>query len=272
MCSELVSMIMPVWKPNIHHLRMCIDSILRQTYENFELNIIYKKSNKFNKEFFDLISSYKDKRIVIIEDENKGFTNALNQGIINSNGKYIARMDADDFCNMVRIEHQLKYKKKTNCDIIGSWGYFISNEGKIFRKLNFPVSHHEIRKKMMLYDPILHPSVLTEKKIIEKLGLYDTSFTFAEDYELWFRAISKGYRFGNVPEYLIYIRNNPNSITRGDEWKKARVFNIKAKNKALFNYGFISPRDLFYHLISTISYLVTPEMSRKWNEITRIKN
>jgi glycosyltransferase involved in cell wall biosynthesis len=244
---------------------------LSQTHKSLELIIIYKPDIVFDKKFYDFMESYGNKGIVVLEND-EGFVNQLNQGIKIARGKYIARIDGDDYCHKNRFESQLKFKAENEYDIVGTWGNFISEEGKLLRKIKFPIHHKQIREKMMLYDPILHPSVLLEKKIIVKLGLYDENYEFAEDYELWFRAFKNGYKFGNVPEFLTFIRNNPNSITRGDKWKKARKNSLKVKNQAFLKYGFNKPIDLIHYVVSLFIFLITPNIFKKLDEIRKIGN
>jgi len=266
MNNEMISVILPIWKPNLKQLKICVDSIISQTYKNIELIIIYRPDVLFNESFYAFLEEYKNEKIVVVENDT-GFVSQLNQGIKIANGKYIARIDGDDYCDKNRFEIQLKFKENNHCDIVGTWGYFITDEGKIIRKIKFPTHHEKIRDKMMLYDPILHPSVLTEKKIMEKLGSYDSRYQFAEDYELWFRAFIEGYRFGNVPEFLTYIRNNPNSITRGKNWKKARRATFKVKNKALLDQGFNKPIDIINYCVSLLTFMITPSINRYINKI-----
>jgi len=116
MKKDLVSVILPVWKPNIKQLKQCINSVLKQTYTNIELIISYYKSPEFDDDFFHLMSENKDERIKVIECKNKGIGPSLNEGIEKSNGEFIARIDGDDYCEVNRIEKQLEYKKNNNCN------------------------------------------------------------------------------------------------------------------------------------------------------------
>ena len=256
--NGLISVIIPIWKPNISHLKTCIDSVLAQTYSDIEIIIIYKKSPEFDDEFYRLIKEYHDDKIKVLEDSVQ-VHEARNVGIKESRGEFIALMDGDDFSEIDRFEKQLKFKEKNKCDVVGSWADYISYDGKKIATIELPVTHQEIRKEIMLHNPILNPSVLMDRKAIEDVGFYDTFFIYSEDYHLWFRIMSKGYKFGNVPEPLIRLRNNYRSITRGSTWREARVYCIKVKNKALLHYGFSKPRDIFYHLLSApFTYLVPP--------------
>jgi len=258
MQNGLISVIIPVWKPNFSHLKTCIDSVLAQTYSDIEIIIIYKKSPEFDEGFYLLIKEYQDDKIKVVED-NRELPGARNVGLIKSRGEFIALIDADDFSEMDRFEKQLKFKENHKCNVVGSLANFISNDGKKFAKIEVPITHQEMRKEMMLRNTILNPSVLMDKRMFEDIGFYDHSFVYAEDYELWFRAMFNGYKFGNVPEPLIRLRYNPQSVTRGSTWRKARIYDIKAKNRALLHYGFFKPRDIFYYLLSVpLTYFIPP--------------
>ncbi len=122
---------------------------------------------------------------------------------------------------------------------------------------------------MMFLNPILHPSILMERKMFDEIGFYDTSFSFAEDYELWFRAMHNHYKFGNVPEFLISMGMDlsPDSITRGPEWRKVRKRNLQVKNKALLHYGFFKPLDIFYYLLTPLYYFISPKITIRARKI-----
>lgn len=264
-----ISVILPVWKPNLIQLKQCLDSIADQTYDNLEIIIIYQKSDKFDSDFQSLLSEYHDeKRLKILQNKTIGLASSLNLGISSCVGDYIGRIDQDDYCKVERFQEQLDFKHKNNINIVGSWAYRISNYGKIIGKIELPVTHSEIRKKMMLHCPMLHPTILMDKKMLNEIGYYDISFDRAEDYELYFRAMSKGYTFGNVPEHLCYIRESLSSITRGSEWRKQRKNYMKAKNKAFNEYGFVKPLDRLYHFMTPFSYFMSPKAWSKFKKIT----
>lgn len=262
MNNDLISVIIPVWKPNITHLKECIDSVIEQTYSNLEIILIYKKEPSFDDKFYELINRYVDSRLKVLTSV-KGLSAAINLGIINSHGKFIARLDVDDICEKERFEKQLRFKKDKKYDIVGSWAFNISNEGKIIAKIRYPTEHEEIRKKIMLHDLILNPSVLMDRKMLDDIGLYDTNLSGSEDYDLWFRAMSRGYRLGNIPEFLVKIRENPNSVTRSNTWRNHRITSMRVRNKAFFQYGFRNPRDIFYHALTPLSFFIYPKLLMK---------
>lgn len=269
MKNEKISVIIPIWKPIIEQLKQCLDSIINQTYENLEILIIYKKSDDFDRDFFHLIDEYHDEnRLRVVKSKSKDFVNALNEGIINASGKLIGRIDGDDYCDAKRFETQVEFKNENNLNIISTWAYQISHDGKILGKIQVPVTHEEIRRKMMLHSPMLHSFILMDRKMLDKIGFYDTSFIHAEDYELFFRAMYYKYRFGNVPHYLGYARESLDSRSRGSEWKTQRLYYMKAKTKAFREYGFTKPYDLFYYSFTPLAYFMSPRLWEKTKKFT----
>ena len=270
MKTGLISVILPVWKPVFTQLETCIDSILRQTYSNLELIIVYKKSPDFDDKFFNVISKISDERLKIIIDKNEGFPSQLNLGIKNSSGEFIARIDGDDYCEIERFEKQLEFKKKNKFDVVGSFANYISEDGKKVGIFRVPLSHDEIRRMIMLRNTMIHPAILMDRKIFDYIGLYDSSFEIAEDYEFWLRAMSKGLKFGNIPEPLVNVRINPNSVTRGN-WKRDRAYTLKAKNKAIFHYGFHRPRDIASYIPTIFYYFISKKNAKRIRKILNIK-
>jgi len=269
MKEDLISIILPIWRPKIIELKKSIDSVLSQTYSSFELIIVYRNHTETNSSFHQMIDEYNNKRIRIIETNKKGVANAMNKGVINSTGNLIARIDGDDFWSKDKLQLQLEYKKKEKLNIVGTWGVFVSNKGKEVGKFEPPVEHNEIRKDLMLNDKIIHSSILMDKKMLEQIGPYNESFKTAEDYEMWFRIISKGYKFGNIPKYLVTIGLQPESISRSN-WQNHRKDTIKAKNIAILKYGFNRPRDFLYYLPTPIYYFISEKNAQRIRKILGI--
>jgi len=262
MIKNLISVIIPIWRPNISHLKICLDSLINQTYSNIEIIIAYSKSLDFDEGFYKLMTEFNDERIKIIESPKRGLSIQTNNAIAQSSGEFIGRIDADDFCSLERFERQLDYKKKNKIDVLGTWGIYVNKNGKEIGKIELPLTHNELRKKMMEHVPVMGGAVLIDSKMLDDIGLYDTSISSSVDYELWFRAMSKGYSFGNMPEYLVTIRENPDSVTR-DKWRKHRLAMMKVRKKALRQYGFRKPRDIFYFILTPLHYFVSPKTAMK---------
>jgi len=205
--NELISVIMPVWKPNVEQFNLALNSILSQTYSNIEFLVMYKKSEGIvDEQINEIVNRNKDDHRLKFHISNEGFVERLNKGIELSKGSVIGRMDSDDISTKNRFEEQIKCLRENNYSIMGSWVYSISTEGEIIGTIEPPFEPNQIRKKIMYHSPISHSSIIIDKKILNDVGLYDPNFLGAEDYELYLRAISKGYKIANIPKYLIYIR------------------------------------------------------------------
>ena len=197
------------------YLREAIDSILKQTYANFEFLIINDCSTDSS---LDIIKSYSDKRILLIDNrENLGLTKSLNKGLAIANGGYIARMDADDISNEHRFERQMNhFEKHQDLVILGTQARIINEhsqllKGPAFNKL--PLSCEAVRFYCMINNPFVHSSIMMRKDIIlDKYGGYDTTFRTSQDYDLWTRVVYEN-RSENLDECLLDLRIHSNSIS-----------------------------------------------------------
>ena len=261
MASDLVSVIMPVWKAKPSFLSISIQSILEQKFSNLELIIVYEKSSEKIDESLEKIfeENSDDHRLKIIKSNEKGLANSLNLGLAKAKGQYIARMDSDDISEKNRLEEQISFIKESNNDLVGSWALSISEEGKVLGTIEPPVTHLEIRKKIMFHNPFLHPSILFRKEILEKVGFYNPKFNGAEDYDLYFRVMSENFRVSNMPKFLLRLRETTGSFMRGGNWKLQRSIYLNVKKNAMKNLGFSIPRDLFYYYLSTFTRFVSPK-------------
>jgi glycosyltransferase involved in cell wall biosynthesis len=213
--EKLVTVIMSVYNEEVMQLRQSVESIINQTYEKLEILIIL--DNPSNVRLFDVLEKYRklDKRIrLIVNTENLGLAESLNIGIQNANGKYIARMDADDISVNQRIERQVSYMEKNSmCDILGTDRYDIDEAGKV-KASNYlvPKDFRQIKRILKYSSPIVHPTVLMRKEIFDKLIGY-RKFYAAQDYDLWLRALTMGYRINVMGERLLYYRIRNDGIT-----------------------------------------------------------
>lgn len=222
MNNPKVSVVMSVFNGE-KYLHKAIQSVLEQTYDNFEFIIINDGSTD-NSE--SIARSFNDQRIKIISRENKGLVKSLNEGMAMATGKYIARMDADDICDIYRLEKQLNYLEKNNdIDLCGTWAMAIDDADKIIDKYDYPpLAHHEIKKHLLFHNAFIHPSIMFRRGIVEKVGGYSDNYKYIEDYELWTRIL-RACKSANLPEYLLQYRINQSGITRSK--------NIKIRVKGL---------------------------------------
>ncbi len=203
----VVSVVMPVYNAE-KYLNDAIESILNQTFNNFEFLIIDDGSTDSS---HSIIQSFLDKRIRCIHhDFNKGLIFSLNEGMREASGEYIVRMDADDISFPTRIEKQINYfKMNPDVDVVGS--YFIGlNSNKVFEMV---LSHNEIRTQMLFNSTMAHPTiVLRRMKFINNNLFFSNEYKHAEDYELWVRA-AQVIKFANIPEVLLRYRTHSGQIS-----------------------------------------------------------
>ena len=206
-----ITVLMPVYNSEAF-LNAAIESVLNQTFTNFEFLIVNDGSTDSS---LDIITSYKDKRIKIKNNnQNTGITKSLNMGLNLAKGIYIARMDADDISRKDRLEIQYNYiTKNPDTVLVGSWVTIINNKGQKLNEAHFNCHFSDIFGHMFLGNQFAHSSVFFKKDVINNIGGYDNSFKSAQDYDLWFRVLEKKYKAANIPEFLVDYRDHNDNIS-----------------------------------------------------------
>ena len=211
------SVIMATYKESIECLKQSIESIINQTYNDFEFIIIL--DNPDNKEHIAFINDYvcKDERIKFyINDKNMGLTNTLNRGLELAEGKYICRMDADDISELYRMEHQKKYLEENDFDLIGGISQMIDEDGNtIYSIKKVPTNFKKIKKCIKYNQVISHPTWFGKKEVFDKLNGY-RNMPLCEDYDFTLRAILQGFKISNVNECVLKYRMTKDSISRSN--------------------------------------------------------
>lgn len=202
MTSPQVSILMPVYN-TAPYLREAMDSMLSQTFTDFEL-IVLNDCSPDNAE--EILDTYNDPRIVRYKGEkNAGLSNVLNVGIEMARGKYIARMDSDDISLPNRLQVQVDYlESHPEIDLVSvGMQLFGDDEDVWIRDKDF----EEMKIRALFRSPVLHASSVWRKDSFEKLGLrFRQEMVPSEDYDLWTRALVRGLRFANLPEVLYRYR------------------------------------------------------------------
>jgi glycosyltransferase involved in cell wall biosynthesis len=222
-----ITVMMPCFNAE-YFISDAIQSVLVQTFKDFEFLIINDGSTDRTKE---LIKSFKDERIVVIDQENQGIAVALNNGLKHARAPYIARFDADDICFANRLEKQYQFMiSNPDCIVAGSGADYIDNSGNyIFTHLPQFTTNDEIQRLPYNLCPFIHASVMYKKDLISQIGYNKNAHSF-EDHLLWLEAKGIG-KMCNMPEPLISVRLNPGSLTM-DERKRSKEFH-RIKNRAL---------------------------------------
>lgn len=229
----MVSIILSIYNAE-KYLNQCIESILKQTYTNFELICIDDGSTDSS---YRILKEYKnrDSRILIKRKKNSGLTKSLNLGLKMSKGEYIARIDADDLWLSTKLEEQIKYlKENKNCMLLGcNYENIDILENKIGSdKIKIVTSDEDIKKRILYLNPFIHSGVIFHRYIYEKLDGYNEKYYYAQDYEFWARVVSKNYKVGNLNKVLVKRRYSENMISIKKE-KKQRFYALLIKLRLL---------------------------------------
>lgn len=228
----MVSVVMSVYNEKIGWLKQSIDSIIQQTFTDFEFIIIC--DNPSFVEGIRLLEDYKvkDKRIIVLYNkENIGLTKSLNKGIKAASGKYIARMDADDISLPNRLSKQVTFMENNPEIVASGTGAYIMT-GNHLRLSNLSNSF-KILKSLSIFDsPIYHPTAIFKRVINDNIVEYNEEFRYSQDYELWIRLMEGGFLLSNLAEPLIKYRVSDSQISTASHGKQ-RVFAVKNQLNAI---------------------------------------
>jgi glycosyltransferase involved in cell wall biosynthesis len=212
-----VSVVMSVYNEE-RYLHEAIDSILRQTFEDFEFVIIDDGSVDQTPA---LLKGYHDARLRVYRQANQGQSSALNQGIRMAVGSYIARMDGDDICLPERLERQVCFlDAHPEVALVGTWCTKIDTGTGQKRLQRLPEDDGSIRRFLAIDNPFIHSSVMIRKSVLDRVGLYDEGLIW-QDYDLWVR-IARYYGMANIHDPLVIRRKHPASLTLRS--RKSREF------------------------------------------------
>lgn len=259
--NPLISVVIPLYKPNFGYFRECLSSVRSQTLSNFEIILI---SDFISNEIRAYVESINDERIKLIENKEKlGFQKSLNKGVKLSKGEYIARMDSDDICYSNRFEDQIKFfEENKDYALAGSNIIIIDENGRKIGIRNFPHTYSEIKSKIHIYITFSHSAVMFKRDAFNKLGGYDENIKEGEDYDLWLRFV-KNYKCGNINKPLLCYRYSFNTLLTGNV-KNAIKGTIKVKLRAVKRYGYV-PTPLY--LVSILLFLIALLFPQKYTLI-----
>lgn len=205
-----VSVLLPVHDGRAF-LREAIDSILGQTFRDFELLVIDDGSTDGSAA---IAAEYRDPRLRLVANgENLGLIRTLNRGLELARGDYVARMDADDVSLPERIARQVDFlDANPDVGICGSWTYWFGEVRDAVK--TYPTRPEDVRCQLLFDGAIAHPSVCLRRGWFARHGLrFDEAYPYAEDYELWCRA-SEIFPLANLDEVLLRHRVHARSVTR----------------------------------------------------------
>jgi glycosyltransferase involved in cell wall biosynthesis len=246
--NPLVSVIMSVYNGE-RFLRESIDSILNQTYKNFEFIIINDGSTDRTSE---ILNSYYDERIKVINQSNQGLTKSLNKGIKLSKGTFLARQDADDISLPERLKEQVEFlESHPEIALVGTFAMFIDILGKDVKMCReVPTDSDTIKRDLLESNCFYHGSVMLRKSIIDADLIYDESLQFYQDYDLWLR-ISEKFNVSNIPKILYKVRRHPKGVSRNLE-----PLMIKLREKAAIRLVSKRARLQIRYLLKNVNFKI----------------
>ncbi len=259
MKRPVATVIMAVYN-DVTYVSQAIQSILHQSFRDFQFIIIDDASDKETKRILHYYAK-KDKRIFLLENKkNLGLTHSLKIALSHSIGEIIVRMDADDLSRSDRLEKQVAYlAANQEVMLLGSVGEYIDKKGELIGKKYLPITYEEIKRKLLFNNQFIHSGICFRKKVIDELGGYDESFQKSQDYEFVLRVAAK-YQVVNLPEPLIKWRVTQNSISwsgKRQEWDA-----IRARFKAILKFGY--PKHIgIIHILLRLFWLLIPQSYKR---------
>ncbi len=235
----------------------CVNSILGQTFRDFEFIIIDDGSTDKTPE---LLKSFTDPRIKIIRQENQGLSKSLLAAVNLSQGSLIARLDADDFSLPERLEKQVRFLDENPDFVLCGSRFQEWVGGKGFpQRIPFIQSDAGIRRKISCYNPFAHSTVMFRKETYLEAGGYNPEVRFGQDFDLWVRMLEKGKGY-NLDHILGVLRFHQDSIT-GRQEKKQLISAIKTRWKAYRKF-WGNPLETAYFFLRTLMVLILPARLR----------
>ena len=204
--EPLVSVIMGAFNEETLISR-AIDCILNQEFTNFEFIIVNDGSTDNTGK---IIKSYTDKRIILIEQENRGLTASLNEGLKIARGKYIARQDADDISYSQRFSKQVNFLEKFKAVVLLGTRAKINFNSR--SSLTPIIQERDVKKLLKTHNIFVHASVMIRASAFRDIGLYDEKYKISQDYDAWLKLARVG-EIAILENVLVERNVLPNSIT-----------------------------------------------------------
>jgi len=254
--NPLVSVVMPAYNSE-KYISEAIESILNQTFKDFEFIIINDGSTDSTPNIIDKYARL-DKRIIVLNNEkNLNIAESRNRGVEIAKGKYIATMDSDDRALPDRLKNQLEFLE-SNKDIAISIGNINIMDGKgVFQYTrNYPVADKDIRSKVYRFNPFPNPTIMCRREVYEKNGKYNNAYVPIDDFDFWLRAGTQ-FKFGNCGNIVLDYRVASKSASHG-KIRLTEKITFKLRWKA-FKLGYkFTVVDVFFNLFHLFSFALLP--------------
>ncbi len=217
----MISVLISVYNENRNEIIESFDSILSQSYSDFELIVVVDKPD--NEEAIALLNQYakKDDRVkIIINEKNIGLAMSMNVAAEAASGEYFLRMDSDDVCYPERFKKQYDFIKNSDYDLVCGNYDFIDEDGTFLPQKATVYSDKQLSKLLPLRNIIHHPTVIMRADKFREVGGY-RDYPCAQDYDLWLRMKCAGCKMHMMPEKLIKYRVRQASTTIRKRYKQS---------------------------------------------------
>lgn len=261
--NPLVSVLMTAYNAE-KYIGLAIQSILDQTYKNFEF-IIIEDCSKDNTG--EIIQEYakKDKRIVAVKNEvNLNAGGSSNKGLKLCKGKYIVRMDADDWSFPYRIEKQVNFMEE-NTKVVASGGAMVicDEDLREITEREYPKTHTEIEKLILRFDPVPHPASIWRKDAIDKTNGYPPKLGMSEDYALTLDIAQHG-ELANIDDTLIKYRVHKKSASNAKmSFQQAVTIYLSLKGQFEYKYK-PTTKDHLWRLLQFVTMYTIPASVKRF--------
>lgn len=226
--GPLVSVLLPFHNA-AETMADCIDSVLAQTLNDFEIITVNDFSNDAS---LQILQAYSDDRIRIINNKHRGLVSALNTGLACCNAPLVARMDADDIMYPHRLAKQYEYMRQHHEVVLLATQARKFPEASIrngyreyMRWQNSVLSHEDVYRQIYIESPFAHPSVMFRRDSVIAAGAYRHG-AFPEDYELWLRLLHLGHRMEKLPQVLLDWRESEKRLSRVSDNYSRNAFDV----------------------------------------------
>ena len=261
--KPLVSVVMPAYNAEKFAVKS-IQSVLNQTFKNFELIIVDDASSDKTPQIIKEIQRIDPRIRIITNKTNLLIAKSLNIGIKSARAKFIARMDIDDIAHPDRLALQYELlKKNPKIAIVGANMTIIDDKDNEITKREYPTSSKALKKLMFRYSPFGHPVIMIRKSIFNEFGGYKENIFPCEDIHLWFQIGSK-YEFASIAKPLLKYRIKLASSSHRN-LKELELLTLKIRLEAIRKYKYhFTFFDIFYNLSQFATIWILPSRIRIW--------
>jgi glycosyltransferase involved in cell wall biosynthesis len=217
-----VSVLMAIYDPPLEMLEMAVESILAQSFREFEFLILCDGSQPEAVRLYLQLTASIDRRVRVFEEPHRGLTPTLNRGLRLAGGEFIARQDADDWSAPERLSRQVEFlRQHRNVALVGTEAQLHGADGKKLWRMRLPGTASEVSGSFPQGNPFVHGSTMFRREVALRIGGYREEFTCSQDYDFFWRLMEEGGAV-NLNEALYHYRYTGGAISARRSVDQAR--------------------------------------------------